>query len=160
MLRLRVSGQGQERTIGLAGTELRLGRSADSDVVLPDASVTHQHAAIRREREGWCIYDVSGTQQILLNHVPVTRAILRPGDRVQIGIFTLVVDEEVSAPQHGRASLPAVAPGDTFPSAVVVRPMSAFSSELGHKGESTSTERSTRRTPTGTSDFSHAWRES
>ncbi|HXU31453.1 MAG TPA: FHA domain-containing protein, partial [Thermoanaerobaculia bacterium] len=95
MLRLRYSIEDQERTLPLSGTRLRIGREVDNDIVLPDPSVSRQHAELVHQAGAWIARDLKSTNGIQLNRTPVLEARLQPGDRLTIGLF----DIEVEAPQ-------------------------------------------------------------
>ncbi len=41
-----------------------IGRGKDCDLVLPDSSVSRKHAEIRRERDGWFIYDCNSSNGV------------------------------------------------------------------------------------------------
>lgn len=93
MLKLRFTLNGEEKLVPLIGTEVRLGRSGDNEVVLPDYSVSRYHAAARREGDSWFIFDLKSTNGIQLNRNPVQSARLSPADQIKIGIFELLVEE-------------------------------------------------------------------
>ena len=59
MLRVRWSHQGREEVLALARDEVKIGRGAENEIVLPDFSVSRRHAALRRESEGWALHDLA-----------------------------------------------------------------------------------------------------
>ncbi|HEX9671216.1 MAG TPA: adenylate/guanylate cyclase domain-containing protein [Thermoanaerobaculia bacterium] len=127
MLRLRFVLEGQERVVPLV-RDLRLGRGADNDLVLPDSSVSRHHADLRRAGDGWVVEDARSTNGVQVNRLPVQRAPLHPGDRLTVGVFEFAV--ELSAPAPARPPLPppaepptAVAP---LVNATLVRPLADF----------------------------------
>ncbi len=99
MLRLRFIMDGEERTVPLSGPEIRLGRSGDNEVVLPDYSVSRRHAVLRPDSGGvWHVHDMKSTNGVQLNGADVQRAPIRFGDLLKVGVFELrVEDEEGSA---------------------------------------------------------------
>jgi pSer/pThr/pTyr-binding forkhead associated (FHA) protein len=70
-----------------------IGRSRDADIVLPDTSVSREHARITQEGPRWFIEDLGSSYGTEVNGDKVTRAQLNEGDIVQLGdidlIFTL-----------------------------------------------------------------------
>jgi hypothetical protein len=69
----------------LAG-ELTIGRSPACTVVIDDTYVSQRHAAIRYERGAHRIEDLGSTNGTLVNGKELTApAVLRPGDRIQVG---------------------------------------------------------------------------
>ena len=80
-----------------------LGRGAGVDVVLDDASVSNQHAALELAGEGFRIRDLGSTNGIRVNGAKVPAAELKHGDRLEIGslAFRYVVEARTaSAPTH------------------------------------------------------------
>jgi adenylate cyclase len=139
MLRLRGLIQDTEQIFPLQRDEIRIGRGSDNDVVLSDFSVSRRHAAIRREPEGWFIYDLMSTNGVQLNRVTVKKGPIRSGDHLKIGIFELTVEgeDEGSRPDAGaRPPAPAGAhPTATLSSATIVRPLADFSADYGLDGK-------------------------
>src|SRR5436190_17256597 len=98
MLRLRFVVNGEDRVVPLTGGgRIRLGRGSDNDVVLADVSVSRYHAEIRRESEGWSVHDLKSTNGVEVNHVPVEKAVLRPGDLLGIGAFEIRLEADEGA---------------------------------------------------------------
>ena len=96
-LQLRFTADGEDRVVALTGFEIRFGRSADNEVVLPDYSVSRRHAALRREGDGWLIVDLKSTNGVELNQAKITRARISPDDRIKIGVFEILVESRRSA---------------------------------------------------------------
>ena len=73
---------------------MRIGRSRDNDVALPEAdsprSSAH-HAEMHLEDGAWWIVDLGSLNGTLLNGTAVQRAELRTGDRISCGDHELVV---------------------------------------------------------------------
>ena len=74
MLRLKTTIEGSERSYPLATNEVRIGRGGDNEIVLSDCSVSRRHAALRREAEGWFVYDLMSTNGVQLNQAAVKKA--------------------------------------------------------------------------------------
>lgn len=77
---------------------LKIGRAPDNDIVLVDEarSVSRWHAAIRSQPDGpLYLEDLKSSNGTVLNGQPVkVPACLKPGDRVTIGAFGLLLCEE------------------------------------------------------------------
>lgn len=69
---------------------VRAGRHPDSDIFLDDITVSRRHVEIKREAEGYVVYDVGSLNGTYLNRERVERAALHNGDELQIGTFKLV----------------------------------------------------------------------
>ena len=140
MLRLRYTLDGQSRYFPLSGPRVRLGRGSDNDVVLSDVSVSRYHAEIRRDGDGWSIFDLKSTNGVELNRAAVQRAPLQAGDRLSIGVFELVVEPHADVrtqqdvvvtahPESGTVDLAALT------NATIVRPLADFSESFGLLGK-------------------------
>lgn len=65
---------------------LRIGRAPGCDLRLTDGSVSRSHAELRREADGWILYDLGSTNGTHVNGRRVTGGIpVRPGDQVAFG---------------------------------------------------------------------------
>jgi len=128
---LRLSGliEGNGRVFPLDREEIRLGRGSDNDIVLPDFSVSRKHAAVKREGDGWFVYDLKSTNGVQVNGLSINKAPLRSGDLVKIGIFEFAVDGQ--ATQSVAPPPPAENAGSSISSATIVRRLEDFSAEFG-----------------------------
>ncbi|HYZ27640.1 MAG TPA: DUF3662 and FHA domain-containing protein [Thermoleophilaceae bacterium] len=78
----------------LAGERLTIGRSRDSEIVIEDPNVSRQHAEVRKTIEGWMIVDLGSTNGVKVNGRRVQEEVLRPGDKITLGLVELEFDEE------------------------------------------------------------------
>jgi S1-C subfamily serine protease len=94
-LQLRyLTGARRGQEITSAGPRVRIGRSRDNDIVLPESSAplsSAHHAEARFEGGHWWIVDLDSTNHTFLNGTPIERARLTSGDTVSIGDAALVV---------------------------------------------------------------------
>jgi len=86
--------------ITLEGERIRLGRGTGVDILVDDASVSQEHAALELTATGYRIRDLGSTNGIRLNGAQVTAAELKHGDRVLLGSveFCYVVEPRKGAP--------------------------------------------------------------
>ena len=120
-MEIQVAVDGQDQVFPLAEAELRVGRGADNDIVLPDSSVSRQHAVLRFEDESWFIYDLDSTNGVVLNREKVQRGAVASGDSLQLGIFELrVVSPTAESPTGGDDA------DSVIPNATIVRRLSDF----------------------------------
>jgi hypothetical protein len=90
-LAVRSVGQPVSRLNVRPGT-IRLGRSLDNDIVLPDDKVSRHHGQISI-RLGMLVYtDLGSTNGSYLNGAAVTEIALGPGDVLQLGGSTVTVE--------------------------------------------------------------------
>jgi ABC-type multidrug transport system ATPase subunit len=71
---------------------IRIGRSADNDIVLPDLWVSNRHAEIRHVDDRHYIVDLGSTNGLHRNGRRIVRGLLIPGDRFTIGRHEFVFD--------------------------------------------------------------------
>lgn len=73
------------------GPELRIGRAADADVHFTERAVALEHAVIRAHEDGYELIDRGSATGTYLNGKPVSRAVLKDQDWLEIGRHRLVV---------------------------------------------------------------------
>lgn len=74
---------------GVAGGEIVIGRSADSDVLVADTFISSRHARIFLMKEQYWLEDLSSTNGTFLNGVKIDKpTVLAEGDRIQLGDVT------------------------------------------------------------------------
>ena len=75
------------------GQEMVIGRDESAGLVLGDASVSRNHASLRCDDGGEIsVYDLGSTNGTAVNGATVQRALLRPGDHLEIGAVSLRLD--------------------------------------------------------------------
>lgn len=96
-----------------------IGRSTDGDITIPSPEVSRRHAEIVPLADGsFEIRDLGSTNGTWVNGQRITRAVVRPGDRIRFGGFETALTALVSRIQ-GTAKTVAVpdGAGQTGPSA-------------------------------------------
>lgn len=84
------------------------GRSPNSDIFLDDVTVSRKHVEFVREPEGFLVRDVGSLNGTYVNRDRIDRALLRPGDEVQIGKFRMTFHPSPArATGHGTEGGPA-----------------------------------------------------
>jgi pSer/pThr/pTyr-binding forkhead associated (FHA) protein len=69
---------------------MTIGRDSSCDIAIDDANVSRKHAQLTQDVVGtWKLSDLNSTNGTLLNHAPVTTALLRDGDQITIGVTVL-----------------------------------------------------------------------
>jgi FHA domain/DUF1707 SHOCT-like domain len=71
--------------------ELSIGRADYCDLILDEATVSRQHAMLRRTPEGWELRDLGSTNGTRVNGWRIERAPLRAGDELMLGLSRFVV---------------------------------------------------------------------
>ncbi len=81
-----IEGSVRGRLIPLTTGSSTIGRDAAATLTLPDHGVSRQHARIAVHEDGIVnLLDLQSTNGTYLNGAPIDVAVVRPGDRIQIG---------------------------------------------------------------------------
>ena len=73
-------------------TPIYIGRKAGIQVVLPDMSVSREHAMIDAKEDKWTIEDLDSANKTYLNGVAIHKAAIKSGDALKIADFVIEVD--------------------------------------------------------------------
>ena len=101
MPRLIVKQSGATRTVDLAEDAVTLGRTPDNTIPLPVEGVSRKHAQILFIGKGWEVVDLGSRNGTKVNGEKVKRAVLKPGDVVDIGGIEIVYEDGAGAPAGG-----------------------------------------------------------
>ncbi len=75
------------------GDEVVLGRSSECDLVVPDQSVSRQHARLFRNESGWWVQDLGSRNGTVVDTVRITTpAPLEEGSTIRMGSSLIVVE--------------------------------------------------------------------
>jgi FHA domain-containing protein len=66
-----------------------IGRLSACDIALGDPQVSRRHAEVRRDDEGFAVYDLGSTNGTVVNGTPVQERRLVDGDELRIGSATI-----------------------------------------------------------------------
>jgi pSer/pThr/pTyr-binding forkhead associated (FHA) protein len=70
--------------------ELLIGRSPESDIFLDDITVSRKHAVLKKEENDYRIIDSGSLNGSYINNNIVDEALLKNGDRIQIGKYIFI----------------------------------------------------------------------
>ncbi len=72
-----------------------IGRLANSQILLPDRTVSRQHAVIFKTQDGkWMLEDLDSANKTFLNDRQIQKTEIKTGDRIRITEFTIEVNLE------------------------------------------------------------------
>ncbi len=74
------------------GKELSIGREPKNDITLDGLQISGKHARLLNTAGGVYIDDLGSTNGVYVNGLRVSRQLITPDDRVQIGLFEIRVD--------------------------------------------------------------------
>jgi FHA domain/Domain of unknown function (DUF1707) len=82
-----------------SGTVFSIGRTQDCDLRISDMSVSRHHAQLTRSEDGWLLSDLGSHNGTRINGWLVREPVpLRPGDMVQFGSATFIVQDSPPRP--------------------------------------------------------------
>ena len=84
-----LSGVLQGKEFKLAKRESTIGRLSSSDIVLADERVSRTHAMIVKKDGKFLLRDLNSANGVYVNNLRLEKAVLRPGDIIQIGSCVL-----------------------------------------------------------------------
>jgi transcriptional regulator with GAF, ATPase, and Fis domain len=104
------------------GERLRVGKSGDNDLVLPDATVSRHHCELCRSDRGIVVRDLGSTNHTRVASARVSEAVLDPGVTLTVGDVDLVLRTEPfrgevspsESPRFGDAVGPSLAMRSVF----------------------------------------------
>lgn len=89
----------------LQGLETTIGREPGNTVRLDSQYVSKRHALIRLSQQGYTVADLNSSNGTLVNGQRITLAVLKDGDRIELGAEALVFSDPVAgAPAGGQAT--------------------------------------------------------
>ena len=87
------TGPDAPRRVILEKRKLVVGRAPEADLQILSTSLSRTHAVLERTPDGFRVQDLESTNGVMLNGVPIHSAILRHGDRLQLGDVTFIYEE-------------------------------------------------------------------
>src|SRR6478752_20471 len=73
--------------------EVTIGRVPGNDVILPKGNVSKRHSRVVRQDGRFFVVDLKSTNGTYLNGRRITTpSVIRPGDKIYVGDFVVVVD--------------------------------------------------------------------
>lgn len=84
-----VKSDGRIQNFSIMKDVITLGRGQDNDVVLPDHSVSRNHARLTKTKKGYLITDLGSFNGTKVNGKSVQSALLKGNDEIKIGIIKL-----------------------------------------------------------------------
>lgn len=86
-----VSSGSFQQNFTLNKMRMAIGRNAGNDIVIPETTVSGNHADIANEGGNWYIIDANSTNGVLVNGTKVSKQRLNNGDLIKLGAATLKV---------------------------------------------------------------------
>jgi len=91
-----LSGTKQGEIVSLDADNIRIGRSNDNDLIIPEPRVSGSHAEIYRCCDKFFIRDLNSTNGTFVNSAPVAEQELKEGDKIKLGDITILFQINIS----------------------------------------------------------------
>lgn len=82
----------EELCVPVADSGASIGRDSGNEVQLTMPEVSKRHACVQWTSRGWCARDLNSRNGLFVNGSKVHEAILKDGDRLTVGTYTLVFE--------------------------------------------------------------------
>lgn len=119
----------QDQRYEIEKPEILIGRGEECDLVLPNVSVSREHALIRLNEQGAEVVDINSENGISINNQKVKQKLLESKDEILIGNFSLIylADQQEDKFYRGRAVvyLPSYDPKHATPTQDITFKLSA-----------------------------------
>jgi len=93
----------RDQIFALRGNRMVLGRSANCDLVISDASVSSEHARLSYEGGVWRVANLLSTNGTFINNSKVSNGLLRDGDRLRLGRVEFIMHAPETGVEPGEA---------------------------------------------------------
>lgn len=110
---------GEKRSFSISREMTVIGRRQDCDLMIPLGEISRKHCRIIREGDTLRLEDLGSSNGTFHNGRRIQEIILSPGDTIQVGPVTFVIqidgvpsDDEVAPFAHGAAAGAAAATGE------------------------------------------------
>ena len=93
-MKFSVLEEGTRSELELPGPVITIGRSVDNDIRLGSTLVSRHHARVEVDGNATWVIDLSSANGTKVNGEKITRRLLEPGDKIQIGGVHIVLEAE------------------------------------------------------------------
>ncbi len=90
-IEINIKGKGLNKTYFFEKHLIRIGRNPDNDIVIPDATVSGNHAIINKQSQEFVIQDLGSTNGVVVNKKKVKKQTLKTKDQIKLGAVVLFV---------------------------------------------------------------------
>jgi adenylate cyclase len=99
-----ISNDGRVYKVPLLKNSIGIGRSKDNDIVLPDQTVSRNHARITETEEGHLLTDLGSFNGTTVNEESIQTALLKHNDRIKLGLVKLIfLTKEETTPSSAES---------------------------------------------------------
>jgi pSer/pThr/pTyr-binding forkhead associated (FHA) protein len=120
-----IKGNPKGKTLDVPAGTLNVGRAEDSDLIIASTRVSRHHCEIVNDQGRVVIRDKGSANGTFVNRRKIQDQVLQPGDKVQVGPLTFIVEingirkrpSSPAAQQAAKSAKPAARPSTSKPAA-------------------------------------------
>jgi transcriptional regulator with GAF, ATPase, and Fis domain len=101
-MKLIVLEEGSRSELALERPVVSIGRAVTNDIRLSSTLVSRHHCRIERGGEGTFVVDLGSANGTLVNGEKITRKLVAPGDKIQVGGVRILLEPESPAVEDAR----------------------------------------------------------
>jgi len=90
-IEINIKGKGLNKTYFFEKHLIRIGRNKDNDIVIPDTTVSGNHAIINKQGKEFTIQDLGSTNGVIVNKKKVKKQALKTGSQIKLGGIVMFV---------------------------------------------------------------------
>ena len=90
-IEINIKGKGLNKTYFFEKHLIRIGRNKDNDIVIPDTTVSGNHAIINKQGKEFTIQDLGSTNGVIVNKKKIKKQVLKTGDQIKLGGIVMFV---------------------------------------------------------------------
>jgi len=90
-IEINVKGKGLNKTYFFEKHLIRIGRNTENDIVIPDTTVSGNHAIINKQGKEFVIQDLGSTNGVVVNQKKTKKKTLKTGDKIKLGGIVMFV---------------------------------------------------------------------
>ncbi len=90
-IEISIKGKSMHKTFYLEKNIIGIGRASDNDIIIPDITVSANHAVIKRVAKEFFIEDLESTNGILINGKNVKKQALKSGENIKLGAVVMFI---------------------------------------------------------------------
>ncbi len=90
-IEINIKGKGLNKNYFFEKHLIRIGRNKDNDIVIPDTTVSGNHAIINKQGKEFTIQDLGSTNGVIVNQKKVKKHVLKTGEKIKLGGIVLYV---------------------------------------------------------------------
>jgi len=86
---IKIKIAGKETIYEIKKLIVKIGRSADNDIIIDDLTISNKHAIITNEGGEFFLQDIGSTNGVFVNDIKITKSMIKTTDKIRMGKVAL-----------------------------------------------------------------------